>query len=509
MSRLFKSVGSSFLFYDFETIGLSHVFDQVVRAAFIRTTPDFKELERHEISVKLNPDVIPSPGALVVNRLSMDELQRGENEYDAMKKIHGLVNKPGTISVGYNSLGFDDLFLRFGFYRNLLQPYSHQSKNGCGRMDIYPMTVAYSLLRNNHLKWMMKNDVPSFKLESMNQANQLFAGRAHDAMSDVETTLALAKRLREDQSTWDLCTQFFDKSNDKKRINECPSTLAVGGIEYKIGLMINHRSKGRTITPVLLLGESHASSNQTIFLRMDQVLKDDIETTKTMRKKMGESPFFMPIDFKNFDLLPSDMKNEFFEAGEWLQKNPTALTKMQAHFLNHQYPKQDCDVSAQLYQLSFPTPAEEMLFSRFHAAKLEDKPAIAAQFPRVEHRHLTIRLFGRHHPNWLSSKNDIKIFDRHMRSVFSEEGMKSPVDYKGEGQFSVSDADIELQKLTRKTLDPEQQKIIESYTSWLDVSKKQAKEVTSFIAPELFKAPEKVRQDKVIVADEFTVIPAL
>ena len=76
-----------------------------------------------------------------------------------------------------------------------------------------------------------------------------------------------------------------------------------------------------------------------------------------------------------------------------------------------------------------------------------------------------------------------------MRDVFSQEG-KSPVDYKGERQFSVLDAADELAKQAGKSLFPEQQKIIQSYTSWLEGATKRAETVTSFIAPTLFKSPK-------------------
>src|SRR5689334_3451523 len=128
----------TFLFYDIETTGLNKCFDQVLQFAAIRTDLNLHELERHEINVRLNPDVIPSPQALLTHRIPIHETQQGIPEITAIKKIHALFNQPGTISLGYNTLGFDDEFLRFSFYRNLLEPYTHQYANNCNRMDLYP-----------------------------------------------------------------------------------------------------------------------------------------------------------------------------------------------------------------------------------------------------------------------------------------------------------------------------------------------------------------------------------
>ena len=133
----------TFLFYDLETTGTDPVFDQVCQFAAIRTDHSLNEIERFERFIRLRPDVIPSAAALVKTQRSISDILRGELEYEVMRDIHRLVNTPGTISIGYNSLDFDDDFLRFGFYRNLLPPYDHQWRNGCGRVDLLPLVVLY------------------------------------------------------------------------------------------------------------------------------------------------------------------------------------------------------------------------------------------------------------------------------------------------------------------------------------------------------------------------------
>ena len=53
--------------------------------------------------------------------LHIDDLNDGVVEYEAFNQIHDIMNQSKTINIGYNSLNFDDKFLRFGFYRNLLE----------------------------------------------------------------------------------------------------------------------------------------------------------------------------------------------------------------------------------------------------------------------------------------------------------------------------------------------------------------------------------------------------
>ena len=158
----------TYLFYDIETTGLNKCFDQVLQFAAIRTDRELNELSRCEIQVKLNPDIIPSPAAVITHRIGVPDFVKGISEYEAIQEIHTLLNTPNTISVGYNSLGFDDEFLRFSFYRNLLPPYTHQYSNQCGRMDIYPITLLYYLFKRDHLQWPNDNGQINLKLENIN-----------------------------------------------------------------------------------------------------------------------------------------------------------------------------------------------------------------------------------------------------------------------------------------------------------------------------------------------------
>ncbi len=105
----------SYLFYYIETTGLNKAFDQVLQFAAVRTDSELNEIDRQSIKIKLRSDIIPSPRALITNRMSIAELTSGACEFEAVRQIHGLMNAPGTVSLGYNTLGFDDEFLRFSF----------------------------------------------------------------------------------------------------------------------------------------------------------------------------------------------------------------------------------------------------------------------------------------------------------------------------------------------------------------------------------------------------------
>jgi exodeoxyribonuclease-1 len=105
---------------------------------------------------------------------------------------------PSTCSVGYNSIRFDDEFTRFTLYRNFYDAYEREYRNGNSRWDLIDVVRLCCALRPEGIEW-PKHDtgLPSFKLEMLTAANGLSHEAAHDALSDVTATIALAKLLRE------------------------------------------------------------------------------------------------------------------------------------------------------------------------------------------------------------------------------------------------------------------------------------------------------------------------
>ena len=205
---------TSYLFYDLETTGLNKAFDQVQQCAIKRLDKDFNECESHFFEVALSPDTVPSAYAVLTHQISLDNDVSRQKELHALRDIHSIFNTPNSISLGYNTLGFDDEFLRFSFYRNLLTPYTHQYAQGCGRMDIFPMTVFYYLYAPDSIRWPEQEGSVSLKLERISHENGWEDGQAHHAMHDVDATIKLARALRSaNPPMWEYLTGFFHTFN--------------------------------------------------------------------------------------------------------------------------------------------------------------------------------------------------------------------------------------------------------------------------------------------------------
>ena len=191
----------TFLWHDYETFGINPRSDRPAQFAAIRTDADLNEIgEPINILCQPAPDYLPSPGSCLITGITPQQcLQQGLPEWQFARTIHEAMAQPGTIGVGYNTIRFDDEFTRFLFWRNLIDPYGREWQNECGRWDLLDVVRMTYALRPQGIEWPVIDGKPSFKLEHLSAANGLVHEAAHDALSDVRATIALARLLREKQ----------------------------------------------------------------------------------------------------------------------------------------------------------------------------------------------------------------------------------------------------------------------------------------------------------------------
>jgi len=192
----------TFLWHDYETFGAKARLDRPAQFGAVRT-----DAELNPIGAPLMfycrpaPDYLPDPESCLITGITPQQcLQHGLPEHEFARRIEAELGQPGTVGVGYNTIRFDDEFTRFLLWRNLLEPYAREWKNGCGRWDMLDVLRLCYALRPEGLEWPLKADGrPSFKLEDLARANGIEHGAAHDALSDVYATLGLARLLRQRQ----------------------------------------------------------------------------------------------------------------------------------------------------------------------------------------------------------------------------------------------------------------------------------------------------------------------
>ncbi len=192
----------TFLWHDYETFGVQPRRDRPAQFAAIRTDDQLNEIgEPLMLYCQPADDYLPQPEACLITGITPQLCQaRGLPEHEFASRIHAELSLAGTIGVGYNTIRFDDEVTRFLFWRNLLDPYGREWQNQCGRWDLLDVVRLAYALRPEGIQWPTDADgKPSFKLEQLTRANGLAHEAAHDALSDVRATIALARLLRRQQ----------------------------------------------------------------------------------------------------------------------------------------------------------------------------------------------------------------------------------------------------------------------------------------------------------------------
>ena len=221
------------VFYDTETTGTKLHFDQILQFAAILTDNDLHEIERFEIRSRLLPNVVASPGAMRLTEVSVDQLHDPDlpSQYEMVCRIRRkLLEWQPSLYIGHNSLRFDEVLLRSAFYKNLLPPYLTNS-HGSSRIDTLSMLQWAYKYEPGVIEIPTRNDgQPIFRLDQIARANGFNHAHAHDAMSDVEATIHMARLMRNNvPDTWSRAMRFSNKNNV---IDFCDSELVFGLTEY-------------------------------------------------------------------------------------------------------------------------------------------------------------------------------------------------------------------------------------------------------------------------------------
>jgi len=192
----------SLYWHDYETFGTNPRTDRIAQFAGVRTDLDLNIIgEPLVIYNKATDDMLPQPEACLVTGITPQKtIADGIIETNFIEAINNEFSKPNTCVVGFNNIRFDDEFTRYSLYRNFLDPYAREWQNGCSRWDIIDMARITRALRPGGINWPVDdNGIPTNRLELITQANNIGHEAAHDALSDVHATIAVAKLIKTKQ----------------------------------------------------------------------------------------------------------------------------------------------------------------------------------------------------------------------------------------------------------------------------------------------------------------------
>lgn len=213
-------MAASFFFYDLETSGFNPREARIMQFAGQRTDLELKPVgEPVNLLVKITDDILPDVDATLITGITPQmTLADGLTEVEFLREFTENIATPGTIFLGYNSIRFDDEFMRCLHYRNFYDPYEWQWQDGRGKWDLLDVVRMTRALRPDGIAWPFDvHGKPTNRLELLTGLNKLSHEHAHDALSDVNATIEVARLIQNKQS------KLFDylfTMRDKKRLAE-------------------------------------------------------------------------------------------------------------------------------------------------------------------------------------------------------------------------------------------------------------------------------------------------
>ena len=234
----------TFFFYDLETSGFSPQNDRIMQFAGQRTDENLNRIgEPINILVKLNDDVLPSPSALMVTKISPQKtIEEGYTEAEFSKMLVEDFFTPDTVIVGYNNVRFDDVHIQHLLWRNFYPPYDWQWKENRSRWDLLDVVRMIRALRPEGINWpFIENSktgekFASNKLELLTKENGISHENAHDALSDVDGLIDVARLLKEKQpQIFEYLFKMRSKNEVQKMINlENPKPFLYTSGRFKV-----------------------------------------------------------------------------------------------------------------------------------------------------------------------------------------------------------------------------------------------------------------------------------
>lgn len=401
---------TSFFWYDLETFGLDPSYDRIAQFAGQRTDLSLNPIGDPVIMYcRLSADYLPDPMSCLVTGIVPQEVKKkGICESEFIEEINKLFSVPGTCVAGFNTLQFDDEFIRNALYRNFLDPYEREWKNGCSRWDIIDLVRATHDLRPDGICWPHKeNGNPSFKLTDLTDANNIEQIGAHDAMVDVNATIAVAKLIKQKQPK--LFDYYFSLRNkaevkDRLKLQALPDPML-----YTCAKFTNPNGCTSMIVPIspkveqdnrILCFDLSKDPSTLLCSTSENVM----QSPGLLSVAVNKSPFIAPLT----SLKPEDYKRLGIDYAlcmshyKAIMDSRTSLI-VKLRDVNQEEFKSPDDVDYKIYN-GFFTDYDKSLFKVIRSTPAEQRVTLNLQFQDPRCSEMLKRHVCRNYPEKLTSE---------------------------------------------------------------------------------------------------------
>lgn len=408
----------TFVFYDTETTGSDTFYDQILQFAAIKTDDALSELDRFEIRCRIQPHVLPAPGALLVTGVTLDQLTDTglPSHFEMAAAIHAkLTEWSPAVFAGYNSLEFDEDLLRQAFYQSLLPVYLTNT-DGSSRLDIMQLALSANEFEPGHLKVPVRDDgMPTFRLDRLAPANGFLHPNAHDAMADVEATIFLAKLMREKTPwVWEHLLRMGKKAEAVRNALGAPVRLYT---EFRYNkpahwlvsaIGVDTENKGS----VIAFNLAHDPA-ELLSVGDESLKKWAVSKPKPLRTiKANSSPILLDLDMAQgrADIMKIG-ENEIMRRAKVLQESQELRHRLLEVYAETREVYEDAPhIEEQIYR-GFPGSRDTALMREFHRSSWPARVEISGQFEDDRLRRIARRIVFNHRPD---------LFSEDMRRAFSK-----------------------------------------------------------------------------------------
>ncbi len=435
---------STFFIHDYETFGKHPAKDRPAQFAGIRTDQDFNVIgEPVVIYCQPADDYLPDPEAVMITGITPQlASSKGIGEVDFARQIHDAFSTPGTCIMGYNNIRFDDEVSRNLFYRNFIDPYAYSWQNGNSRWDLLDALRACYALRPEGIVWPENEEgFPSFRLEHLTRANGIEHEHAHDAMSDVYATIAMARLFKQTQP------RLFDylyQLRNKNKVNALIDIAEMKPLVHVSGMFGAARGNTSWIVPLAW----HPENRNAVIVcdlagDIDPLLNLSADALRTRlytrRDLLGENESPVPIKLVHINkcpvlapaatLRPEDAarlgvdRQRCLDNLKLLRQHPLVREKVVALFADAPAFEPAADVDLQLYD-GFFGDADRAAMTIIRETAPQHLPALKLQFADRRMEELLFRYRARNFPGTLDDQEQQRWL-RHRREIFTPERLQS------------------------------------------------------------------------------------
>ena len=469
-------MAATFLWYDLETFGRDPRRTRIAQFAAIRTDADLKPVGE-PISLFCRPaeDLLPSPTATLITGITPQRARaEGLPEAEFMARLADEFMQPQTCAVGYNSIRFDDEFVRFGLYRNFHDAYEREWRNGNSRWDLLDVLRLAEALRPEGLEWPRREDgAPSFKLEHLAAANGVREGDAHEALSDVRALIGLARRLKAAQpKLWDYAFELRGKrkvaalmdvanmtpllhiSSRYPASRHCAALVAPIAVHPKIDSRVI--VCGLDEDPAALLALSPGDIADRLYTPAAE-LPEGEQRIPLKEVHTNKCPILLPLSHlreADFERLGIDRAACLARADQ-LRAAPGLAEKVRRVFAAERA-REAADADAALYD-GFPSDADKRLFPRVRSAAPADLADLGPRFDDPRFAELLFRFRARNWPETLDEADRQRWDDYRRRRLGSDGGLS---------EYDFTSYYAEIGNLRRETEPGPKQAWLDALDAW-------------------------------------------